>query len=63
MTKELEEEVCAKIVDNPKCKEGMLFLIFNYTSFKALCALLLPSYIREIVFAKLLKDPPSIFRL
>ena len=62
MTKELKEEV-AKIVDNPKREEGMLFLIFNHPRFETLCASLLPSYTREMVFAELLKDPPSAFRL
>jgi len=63
MTKELKEEICAKILDNPKREEGMLFLLFNNLNFEALCALLLPNNIREIVFAELLKDPFSLFRL
>ena len=62
MTKELKEEVRAKILDNPKREEGMLFLLFNDPNFKALYVLLLPNDIREIIFTKLLKDPPSLFR-
>jgi len=62
MTKKLNKEVCAKILDNPKREEGMLFIIFNNPNFKALYALLLPNNIREMVFAELLKDPPSLFR-
>ena len=62
MAKELKEKV-AKIVHDPKRKEGLLFLIFNDPNFGALCALLLPKYIREIVFAELLKDLFSLFSL
>ena len=51
-----------KIVDNPEREKGMLFLMFNDPNFKALCASSLPRYIRELVFAELLKDPPSLFR-
>ena len=61
LTKALEEEFCAKV--NPKYKIEILFLIFNNPNFKALCASSLPNYIKEMVFAKLLKDPPSLFRL
>ena len=61
LTKALEKEFCTKI--NPKCKTGILFLIFNNPNFKVLCILSLPNYIKEIVFAKLFKDPPSLFRL
>jgi len=63
MTKKLNKEVRAKILDNPKHEEGMLFIIFNNPNFKALCALLLLNNIREIVFAELLKDPLFLFRL
>jgi len=62
MAKKLKEEM-AKIVGNPKYKKGMLFLIFNYPNFKTLYTPSLPKYIREMVFTKLLKDPPSLFKL
>jgi len=62
MTKELKEEVRAKILDNPKREEGKLFLLFNDPNFKALCVLLLPNNIKEIIFTELLKDPPFLFR-
>jgi len=63
LTKALKEELYIKVVDNSKSKKGTIFLIFNDPNFKALCALLLPNYIREMVFAKLLKDPFCLFRL
>ena len=61
LTKVLKEEFYTKV--NSKCKMGILFLIFNNPNFKVLCALSLPNYIKEIVFAELLKDPFSLFKL
>ena len=49
MAKELKEKV-VKIVYNPEREEELLFLIFNDPNFRALYALLLPGYIREIKF-------------
>lgn len=57
----LDKEFRAKVV--PKCKMEILFSIFNNPDFKALYILSLPNYIKEIVFAKLLEDFPSPFRL
>ena len=61
LTKVLEKEFYAKI--NLKHKTGILFLIFNNPNFKVLCMLLLPNHIKKIVFTKLFKDPPSLFKL
>ena len=61
LTKALKKEFCTKI--NPKYKTGILSLIFNNSNFKILCVLSLPNHIKEILFIKLLKDPPSLFRL